>query len=262
MINPFKQIFKQFNSYTRSDRNAMLILSILILLVLISNVLIKRIDSNSSTDSAEFHKILSEMEEAFVVKKEQELSLFYFDPNKITKKELDSLALPGFVKLNILNYRKAGGKFYRKTDLKSIYGMNDSIYKLVESFVVIRKNISVRDETVQPKVINSYSGTLDINKADKTELRKLGLNDFQSRNIIRYRNAGGVFKHKTDLLRIYGLDSLSYNSVEKYIIIDSLILTQKNAFDTRALLELNQADSTELVKLKGIGPVYASRSIE
>src|SRR5690349_12222439 len=45
------------------------------------------------------------------------------------------------------------------------------------------------------------------NKASVAELKKLGFTEILSTRIASYRASGGVFSVKSDLLKIYGLDS-------------------------------------------------------
>lgn len=265
MRNPFQQILQQLNKYSRSDRNAFLILSALILLVLISNFIFDKVHTQTIFDSAEAEKRIKELEDAFAEKESSE-SLFYFDPNVISEIQLDSLALPRFVKQNIINFRNAGGKFYVATDLKKIYGMNDSVYLLVEPFISIETETNPNPKSNPPvkaaKII-TYTATFNPNKAEKDELLNFGFTHFQAKNLVSYRDKGGVFQRKTDLLKIYGVDSAFFLSIEKYIELEKPLTKPENStkYLTRNV-ELNRADSLALVSLSGIGPVFASRILK
>lgn len=263
MRNPFNPFFHQINKYSRSDRNAILILSALILVVLISNSIYNKVQTQAVYDSSEAEKIVQELEDSFTEKEEKGGYFFFFNPNVVSEIQLDSLALPRFVKQNILNFRKAGGKFYVPSDLKKIYGMNDSIYKLVESFILIEEKIHSVSQPLKEKKVKTYSGTFDPNRAGKEKLMNFGFSTFQSQNLLSYRNKGGVFKNKNDLLKIYGIDSVFFLSIEKYIVLE---LPQARIENKPILftptIELNEADSLQLITLNGIGPVYASRIIK
>lgn len=263
MSNPFKQFFTQVNSYSRSDRNAIIILSGLILLVIVSNVIYNAVESKALPDFSEREKIIQELQSAFTEKEEVRKYLFVFDPNIISEISLDSLALPKFVKQNMLSFRKAGGKFYEASDLKKIYGMNDSIFNLAKSFVVINKEKSTElpreKETKEP----IYYGTFDPNEAEPNEFKKFGFNTFQLQNLLSYRKKGGEFTTPSDLLKIYGVDSVFFLSIEKHIkLVEPKITVENESKKINLNIELNGADSLQLVKLKGIGPVYASRIIK
>lgn len=57
------------------------------------------------------------------------------------------------------------------------------------------------------------------NTADSSALRLLGLSQRVTTNIVKYRRAGGRFRHKEDLARIYGMDSTSFALLKPYICI-------------------------------------------
>ena len=263
MSNPFKQFVNQFHKYSRSDRNAILILSAFILAVVIANVIFKNIKQGPNFDSSEYEKIVNEWEEVISKDNNSKQYLFNFNPNIISESQLDSLDIPSLIKRNLLGYRNAGGKFNTASDLQKIYGMNDSIFILIEPYIEFEKEIlrkSISKIEIKKK---NYSGYFDPNKAGFDELKNFGFNNFQAKNLLNYRSKGGVFKNASDLLKIYGLDSLFFANIEKHIQIekqvDLPIIEQKPEVYN---VELNGADSVGLVKLKGIGPVYAARIIK
>ena len=64
---------------------------------------------------------------------------------------------------------------------------------------------------------------LKINSADTTELKSLpGIGSFFAKNIVDYRNKLGGFIDKKQLLEIYGFDSVRFEIISPYIILDSI----------------------------------------
>jgi DNA uptake protein ComE-like DNA-binding protein len=65
------------------------------------------------------------------------------------------------------------------------------------------------------------------------------------------------------LHKIYGIDSLFYSNVIKYIKFEKEpnVIVQQSKPEVLSI-EINGADSTKLVRLKGIGSVYAMRIIK
>jgi len=64
-------------------------------------------------------------------------------------------------------------------------------------------------------------------------------------------------------LKIYGIDSSFFKSIENYIHIEILEEVTPLVIKTVvANVELNSADSTELVQLTGIGSVFANRILK
>lgn len=267
-MNIFSSWFKNYNHFSKSDRNAIIILCVFIILSIISKIIISNIQPKSEYNYTEYLHLLEEIEpfgknDVYEVK-----SLFPFNPNTINDKMLDSISLPQFVKRNILNYRKAGGRFSSKLDVRKIYGMNDSIFNVIEDYIVISEDTKSFSENTESfnknaEVKNVIRGSIDPNNADYNQLVNFGFNSFQSKNITEYRKKGGAFITKTDLLKIYGIDSAFYNSIEKNITIEVAdeIPVLKD-YPVLLHIELNSADSTELMKLNGIGAVYANRVIK
>jgi DNA uptake protein ComE-like DNA-binding protein len=120
----------------------------------------------------------------------------------------------------------------------------------------------------------------DPNKADSTQLLRLGLQPWQVRNIYKYRAAGGVYRKKEDFARLYGLTVEKYRQLEPYIRISSDYAPASTLFADDApvprpdtlrypqklsegeMLDLNAADTTLLRRVPGIGSYYARRIVQ
>ena len=125
----------------------------------------------------------------------------------------------------------------------------------------------------------------DPNTADSTQLRRLGLQNWQIRNIYKFRAAGGIYRKPLDFARLYGLTVKEYRELEPYIRISSdylpaATLVKEAAAPTSAPrrdtmkvrhypekiseaehIILNTADTTELMKVPGIGPYFARKIV-
>ena len=123
----------------------------------------------------------------------------------------------------------------------------------------------------------------DPNTADSTALLSLGLQPWQVRNIYKYRAAGGIYRQPEDFARVYGLTKKQFDELRPYIRISSDYKPSSEFYESRhsnvnapesiaarhitvklragETLELNGADSSQLVRVPGIGPFYA-RQIE
>lgn len=125
----------------------------------------------------------------------------------------------------------------------------------------------------------------DPNTADSLELLSVGLSPYVARNILRYREAGGVFRKPNDLARIYGMHDTVFTRIKPYISIsETKRATTESPHETipddtirhehpyaeymRAkykpgqFVDLNTADTTELMRIPGIGHVRAKRIVE
>ena len=106
-------------------------------------------------------------------------------------------------------------------------------------------------------------------------------NPFFARRICRYRAAGGRFRHARDLARIYGMDTAALRRLRPYIRIAAAPGANPSFHEPRPLkksqyaytpypsrklprgrqLDLNAADSAELLRVPGVGPYFARRIV-
>ncbi len=268
MISFWRKIQRQFFSYQKSDRNAIIILAGILLFIIILNRLLPIVISPQADDFSEIDALVKQWEEEKELAKQNELalSLFSFDPNKVSEQTLDSLNLPAFVKRNIFSYRKAGGRFESLADFRKIYGMNDSIFSAVKDYVVIKRpksnNVVLVKEPAAKKAVPEFKGLFNPNSDSYDRLIEFGFNEYQASNLINYRNAGGVFIQPEDVLKIYGVDSILFSKIEDRIKIDKSDRALEKKTAEVSIVELNTADTAALILLPGIGSVYASRIVK
>ncbi len=267
MEKSFRQLLKEYFTFPKKDRNGILFLGALILFAITGVIMIDTIDLNTKQDFTNFKKALKAWEKENQREKKSK-KLFAFNPNTITATAIDSLAIPEFIKENILRYREAGGKFKQASDVQIIYGMNDSIFEQLKEFIVLPPPPSIKNEKVEKEKL-SFSGTFDPNKANPAILAKFGFNDFQSSNLISYRENGGSFSQPGDVLKIYGIDSAFFSTVKKHIRIKEKTSrrnekpeTTDNEVTTKIQIELNSADTVDLIQLNGVGSIFALRIIK
>ena len=253
---------KRYLTFSRADRNAIIILCFLILISITAIFILNTYQPKSTSDFSDIKKLLDEWEKSQESKsRPSKTSLFHFNPNEITLAELDSLALPKFIKRNIISYREAGGRFKSVDDVRKIYGMTDSIFLQVKDYIIIpeEKVVKLASKESLPKKLDGF---FDPNTTSEMELKRFGFDDFQISNLISYRNKGGKFVFEEDILKIYGVDSTLYNRIEKHIKINIVDNPIQKKEELAEMVELNGADSIKLVGLHGIGPSFAKRIIK
>lgn len=122
----------------------------------------------------------------------------------------------------------------------------------------------------------------DPNTADSTDLLALGLHPWQVRNIYKYRAAGGVYRRKEDFGKVYGLTNKQFKDLEPYIRIskdyqpyvvvneprprqvnipDSIAIHTPAKIKAGQKIELNSADTAQLMRVPGIGKYYARQIV-
>ena len=88
----------------------------------------------------------------------------------------------------------------------------------------------------------------DPNTVTHEELVRLGFSQRQAQVIENYRSKGGKYYAPSDFAKMYVVDSAAYARLKPWIRI--------------AKLDLNSADSAQLVSLRGIGPYYARKILD
>lgn len=110
----------------------------------------------------------------------------------------------------------------------------------------------------------------DPNTTSLAQFDSLGFPEFLAKRIHNYRSKNGKFKVKTDLLKLYGMDTVFYDQLEPYILLpDQLVDVKPKKETTQTIIternsekfDLNLADSTQLTKIHGIGAKLSMRII-
>jgi competence protein ComEA len=112
----------------------------------------------------------------------------------------------------------------------------------------------------------------DPNSASESIMLKSGLNEYIIKRIVNYRQKGGRFKSRFDLLKIYGMDSATFRKIEPFVIVpdpkiekfkpDERKFDEKKRTDTFLSVDLNEADTSKLKKISGIGEKLSVRIVK
>jgi competence protein ComEA len=111
----------------------------------------------------------------------------------------------------------------------------------------------------------------DPNTASKEQLIELGLKEKTAGILIKFRSKGFQFRKKEDLKKVFGITGKLYERLEPYILIAAKQGYQKNDANlsfsnkkhkTQKIVELNTADSLQLLEINGVGPGFAKRILK
>ena len=131
-------------------------------------------------------------------------------------------------------------------------------------YKLYKKYKSETENKIEIKFIN-----FDPNIASKEELISIGFSEKTANIINNFRNKGGKFKIKNDLLKVYGIDAEHFKKIKKYILLPDTFINRK--FENKKLfiakseieaIDINLADSSSLEKVKGFGAKLTMRVLK
>ncbi|MGB0931209.1 MAG: helix-hairpin-helix domain-containing protein [Chitinophagales bacterium] len=155
-----KKIIKEYLTFSKRERNGVLVLLALIMITLILPYTFPYLIHSEPMDSSEFLADVERFRTAAVAQtsqkgygkkkweqedekgfsdKEYIIEEFDFNPNKLTYEQGRKLGLNHKIAQRITKYLKAGGKFKKKEDLKKIYDFSDEDYKRLAPFAIFEE---------------------------------------------------------------------------------------------------------------------------
>ena len=163
---------------------------------------------------------------------------------------------------------------------QSYDNLSKDAIKLERYLAELENNVVEKEE-----VITYQLKDFDPNQVSEKQLQAMKLPSRVIKNFIKYREKGGYFQYKEQLKKIYGLDDSLYVLISPHIRIDKPRDVEqfsdneignkyvpfpsnnkgnlkKRAKPKIALFDINQADTTQLKKIYGIGPVLANRIVK
>ncbi len=216
--------WKDFFYFSRSERNGIVVMLLLIILVLFAPLVYQWGRSDPVVDFSAFEKAVRDFEQRLEVMQQEadaqrtahfssrenqrerssqtvEIVPVPFNPNNLAQEAWEAMGVPAHIARTIKNYEAAGGSFRFKEDLMRIYLMEEEIYHALEPYIELPS------------------------RAEQ------GL-AFEERPVSRtLRDAGEKKDPDPGLERTF----------------------------EPTMVDINLADTLELIKLRGIGPVFSRR---
>lgn len=174
-----------------------------------------------------------------------EIRLQPFDPNMADSTLLVQVGFKPFMAKNLIRYRQAGKVFRHKDDLRSLYGMTDSLYATLEPFIrvdtVVADSLSSRSRDISEIFPREKRDTvLDLNTADTAELCLLrGIGRYSAVQIIRYRQALGGYHSVQQLYEITDIPHEHIRDLMPRLYADTTLITP---------IDVNRASVRQLQK--------------
>lgn len=261
-----KNFLKDYFSYSRRERNGIIILSAIILIIIIAYLLLPFVNNNKEFNYKEYESKLKDFEKSLTPLNKQKLynvkensgknygnqhELFSFNPNTANIIDLEKLGFNEQVIRNIIKYRNKGGYFHKKEDLLKIYGMDTSLFYRIVSCIYLAQNDTncMSTEEYGCNTATEYYKAVNINKADRHMISELiGIEDLLSERIIKYRNLLGGFTGKNQFNEVYGMKNKQYNLIASNVFIDTTLIRKIN---------INSTDEQTLDKHPYLNKFYA-----
>jgi DNA uptake protein ComE-like DNA-binding protein len=157
--------------------------------------------------------------------------------------------------------------------------VRESDEKKLDSLVAFWRDASTDSAKSKVAVKRLPLFPFDPNTAPVEKLELLGFSAPLARRIAAYRLKGGTFRMKSDLMKIYGLDSALYKRLYTFILLpaEQDFKDNNRQFSRRVTktepsgkkevrrikaFDINMADTTALQEVYGIGPKLAARIIK
>ena len=187
-----------------------------------------------------------------------------FDPNEASYIELVEAGVERRVAVSIIRWRESGKVYRIKEDIALCYGMTDSLYLLLEPYIIIGKEYAITPKSDNKTFTKSKRQDVQIaykpfliDTASVAYLSTIGFSVRQAEVIANYREAIGGITSMDKFRECYVVDDEVADRLEPYIIFSPVEVI---APSTRKI-DINSADSATLVALRGIGPKSAQHII-
>lgn len=263
--------FKSFLHFARRQRYQLGLLAILLLLLLLLWHFTPIWFSPPEADTARQAAAQAAWQ---ALQEEKRAALQPFDPNDASAAFLQSTGLDSALAARWQGYLAAGGHFQEPRDVLKIYGMDSLWWARARSFFQFTTPAeapSKRNSENKKRPSTRLSlRPFKLNQISKNQLLQMGLRPYQAERILAFRERYRPFRSPDELREVYGLDSSLAQRLLPYAQVSSAgrqgrpsaksdTAPEKN---TTARININQADSLTLLKVRGIGPFTAGEILK
>lgn len=244
-----KQLFREYFTYTSSERNGVLVLLSLVGLLLAFLASYRFFLPKEQTDFTAFEKEMAALQVQAAMgpapgkavhhpEEDRDATViehFLFDPNTATIADLERLGLSPRQAKAVVTYVAKGGSFRSKDDFRKLRVIPATLHQTLEPY------ISIAPKESEPRSTASAAPVLvEVNTADSLALIEIdGIGPVFASRILKFRNALGGFVSKEQLKEVRGMTDEKYNFIAQKMDVDPAALARIN---------LNTATVDELAK--------------
>jgi competence ComEA-like helix-hairpin-helix protein len=276
-----KNKLKDFFNYSSSERKGSIALIGLLLLVLSGYWMI---DVFNSSSDVEYVNLSEEIKSLTKIDNSQnqevkEIQYFEFNPNEINEESWMLLGFSEKQAQSIIKYRVKGGFFYKKEDLKRLYVVDDSLYVLLEPYIVLKGKSKPNYSAGKCYFVKLTEDTIPVYDGF-SELEKVVCN--KKNGVYSYYIGGFSNVESAKEVQLQAVP-LGFNATEvKLMSCDFGFVINKSKTDNKYKknefgkgnptslkyelnnfkVKINSADTTGFKSLKGIGSYYSSKIVK
>ena len=264
-----KRIWKEYFTFSKKERIAVIIL-LLLIIVFITAPMFYRVtpgkpqlnkalsdfiaQSNSSVQQNDSNETMNALPSFEVANALAPHSLFSFDPNTLSPEGWKKLGLSDRTIRTIFNYRSKGGRFRLPEDIRKIWGIQKELAEQLVPYVQIKETApnTFFYNKKEDKHVPKHPVVIDINTASPEEWQALpGINQYMAERIVKYRDRIGGFAGLDQVKKTYGISDSVFMLINSYLKTDP---------STTPKIDLNTATFYEL-KTKANIPDPVARAI-
>ncbi len=168
-----------------------------------------------------------------------EAHFFPFNPNTQSPEKWKELGLSPKQISTITHYQEKGGKFFKKEDLKKIYGISESLYLQLEPYIQLpekprqanfeskwnlHKSDSLHNKQEQVQKLETPH-QVELNSADTAELKAIkGIGSAFAKRILNYREKLGGFLSFKQLYEVWGVDTETISKIIPQLTLNTAMV--------------------------------------
>lgn len=249
--------FKSHFTFTKEQRNGILLLLFLIVFLLIINIYFSfskedKLDV-SSEEILEIKKELDSLRHAEL--QEKSPKRYSFNPNYLNDFAASNLGMSNEEIDRLLEFRKNENWINSVAQFQEVTGISDSLLHEISPYFKFPEWVNTTSSNSKPSATSeisekSFEQKIDLNIATQEQLQEIrGIGEVLSKRIIDYRNRIGGFTVDDQLHHVFGLDSAVVNRIQNSFTVKSPKIIQK--------ININTASASDIATIPGISFEFA-----
>lgn len=253
----WKQFVKDYFIFTRKERWGIITLVFLILIFTILPFFYPYFIKEETFDNTEFENEIAQLRIDSTLKKvyannfdneyyndyspstkylAKKAAVFFFDPNTASVNDWVRLGVREKTAQTIQKYISKGGKFYKPSDIKKIWGLGKTDVERLLPYVTIKalaKEYPQYEKREYPKNTTAYTPRaiqkIDVNLADTAAYIALpGIGSKLSQRIISFREKLGGFYSINQVGETYLLPDSTFQKIKSYLVLGNSAIKKIN----------------------------------